>query len=61
MLQHVLTVGNNELAVRDDDDASEEVAKGGQVQVSLGNSCGWISRDIRQACSNFLLTVGTER
>jgi hypothetical protein len=57
----VLTVSNNELAVRDDDDTSEEVAEGGHVRVSLGNSHGWISRDIRQASSNFLLTVGTER
>jgi hypothetical protein len=46
MLQHVLTVGDDELAVRDDDDTLSEVAEGGHMRVSLGNSCGWISRDI---------------
>ena len=43
MLQHVLAVGDDELAVRDDDDASSEVAEGGHVWVSSGNSRGWIS------------------
>ena len=47
MLQHVLAVGGDELAVRDDDDVSEEVAKGGHVRVSSGNSRGWISRAIQ--------------
>jgi len=45
----VLAVGNDELAVRDDDNASSEVAEGGHVWESRGNSCGWTSEVIRQA------------
>ena len=34
MEKHVLAVGDDELAMRDDDDASWEVAKGWHVQES---------------------------
>ncbi len=60
----MLTVRDNELTVRDDDNVSEEVAEGGHMWESSGNSRGWISRAIWQAGSNlpaFLLTAGTER
>jgi len=40
----VLTVGNDELAVGDDDDASSEVAEGGHVWEGPGNSRGWTGR-----------------
>jgi hypothetical protein len=40
----VLAVGNDELAVRDDNDASSEVAEGGHVQEGPRNSRGWTSR-----------------
>ncbi len=36
MWQHVLAVGNDELAVGDDDDTSLEVAKGGAHAGRLG-------------------------
>jgi hypothetical protein len=39
----VLAVGDDELAVRDDDDALSEVAEGGHVQEDSGNSCGQTS------------------
>ena len=40
----MLTVGNDELAVGDDDDASSEVAEGGHVWEGPGNSRGWTGR-----------------
>jgi hypothetical protein len=40
----VLTVSNDELAMRDDDDTSSEVAEGGHVWEGPGNSCGWTGR-----------------
>ncbi len=40
----VLTVSNDELVVRDNDDALSEVAKGGHMWEGLGNSCGWTDR-----------------
>jgi len=42
----MLTVGNNKLTMRDNNDVSLEVAKGGHVQEGLGNSCGWASSDL---------------
>jgi hypothetical protein len=40
----VLTVGDDELAVRDDDDASSSAAGDGHVRECPGNSRGWASR-----------------
>ena len=44
MRKCVLAVGDDELAVRDDDDASSEVAEGGHVRERSGDSRGWTSR-----------------
>jgi hypothetical protein len=41
----VLAVGDDELTVRDDDDASSEVAEGGARAGVPGNSRGWATRD----------------
>ena len=40
----MLAVSDDELAVRDNDDALSEVAEGGHVREGLGNSRGWTSR-----------------
>ena len=40
----MLTVRDNELTVRDDDNVSEEVAEGGHMWESSGNSHGWIGK-----------------
>ncbi len=40
----VLTVGNDELTVRDNDDVLSEVAEGGHMWESPGNSHGWTDR-----------------
>jgi hypothetical protein len=42
----VLTVGDDELAVGDNDDALSEVAKGEARVGVLGNSCGWAMCDM---------------
>ena len=41
----MLTVGDNELAVGDDNDTLLEVAEGGARAGVPGNSCGWATRD----------------
>jgi hypothetical protein len=40
----MLTTSNDELAVRDNDNVSLKVAKGGHMWKGLGNSRGWTSR-----------------
>ena len=40
----MLTVGNDELAVRDDNDMLSEVAEGGHMWEGSENSHGWSSR-----------------
>jgi hypothetical protein len=46
MVTYVLTVGDNELAVRDDDNMLSEVAEG-EARVGVpGNSCGWATHDL---------------
>ena len=40
----MLAVGDNELAVSDNDDMLLEVAEGGHMQEGSGNSYGWTSR-----------------
>ena len=42
----MLTVGDNELAMGDDDDALSEVAKGEACVEVPGNSCGWAIRNL---------------
>jgi hypothetical protein len=37
----MLTVGDNELAMRDNNDMSSEVAEVGHMQEGSGRSCGW--------------------
>ena len=45
MVTYVLTVGDNELAVRDDDNMLSEVAEG-EARVGVpGNSCRWATCD----------------
>ena len=41
MVTYMLTVGDNELAVGDDDDTLSEVAEGEAHVGVLGNSRGW--------------------
>jgi hypothetical protein len=45
VVTYVLTVGDNELAVRDDDDMLSEVAKGEACVGVPGNSRGWATHD----------------
>jgi hypothetical protein len=40
----MLAVGDNELAVGDNDNASSEAAGDRHVRECPGNSCGWASR-----------------
>jgi hypothetical protein len=54
----VLTVGDNELAVGDDDDASLGVAIGRHVQEVSENSCGGTSGMIRQSGSRLPVFEG---
>jgi hypothetical protein len=55
----VLTVGNNELAVRDDDNASSEVAEGGHVWEGP-RKLTWMDRQvIRQAGSGLPGRLGS--
>ena len=45
VVTYMLTVGDDELAVGDDDNALSEVAEG-EARVGVpGNSCGWATRD----------------
>jgi hypothetical protein len=40
----VLTVGDDELAMGDDNNTSSEAARDGHMRECLGNLCGWASR-----------------
>jgi hypothetical protein len=57
----VLTVSDDELAVRDDDDALLEVAKGGHVWEGSGNSRGWTSRQSGRPVPGFRGNLGSLR
>ena len=45
MVTYVLTVGDDELTVRDDNNMLLEVAKGEACMGVPGNSCGWAMCD----------------
>jgi hypothetical protein len=46
VVTYMLTMGDDELAVGDNDDALLEVAEGEAYVRVLGNSCGWATCDL---------------
>jgi hypothetical protein len=60
MIMCMLTIGDDELAMGDDDDVSLGVAVGRHVQEVSENLCGWTSGVIQQSSSSLPVFGGPQ-